>query len=61
KVLYFKPAINADNFSCFFCCADGWGIYRREAAADGIGGGALVESIETLYGDLSGYTIKTNI
>jgi uncharacterized protein (DUF608 family) len=48
KTLAFKPAINRDNFSGFFCCADGWGIYRQTPS-----GGA----IETLYGDLSGYRV----
>ncbi|MCL2362576.1 MAG: non-lysosomal glucosylceramidase [Defluviitaleaceae bacterium] len=44
KILYFKPAINHKDFTGFFCCADGWGLYH-----DG--------KIETLYGDLSGYKV----
>ena len=59
KTLTFKPAINSDNFAGFFCCADGWGIYRRtDTANSGAAGGAVpAYSIETLYGDLSDYTI----
>jgi uncharacterized protein (DUF608 family) len=53
KTLTFKPAINEDNFSGFFCCPDGWGVYRQERAADG----TLNRSIETLYGDLSKYIL----
>jgi len=48
KTLTFKPVINKDNFSTFFSCADGWGIYRQTAA-----GG----EIETLFGDLSAYKV----
>jgi uncharacterized protein (DUF608 family) len=46
KVLTFKPAMNRDNFSAFFSCADGWGMYHHK---DG--------KIETLYGDLSAYKV----
>ena len=46
KVLTFKPAIKQEKFEAFFCCPDGWGMYR-----DG--------KIETLYGDLSAYTVIT--
>jgi len=53
KTLIFKPAINEENFTGFFCCADGWGLYRQEKAADG----TVNSRIETLYGDLSDYTI----
>ncbi|MCL2527258.1 MAG: non-lysosomal glucosylceramidase [Defluviitaleaceae bacterium] len=49
KVLTFKPAVGQDNFKAFFCCADGWGIYHQSGGAG---------RIETLYGDLSGYTVK---
>jgi len=52
KTLTFKPAMNREDFSAFFCCADGWGIYRQKT----VGGGVLGE-IETLYGDLRGYEI----
>jgi len=44
KILYFKPAINREDFVVFFCCGDGWGLYR---------GG----KIETLCGDLSEYKV----
>jgi len=50
KVLTFKPAMNRGNFRAFFCCADGWGLYHEK---DGTG------RIETLYGDLSGYEVRT--
>ena len=52
KVLYFRAAMNQENFSGFFCCADGWGIYRQSG---GVG------SIETLYGDLSGYRVEMSV
>ena len=54
KVLTFNPAINKDNFTGFFCCADGWGLYHQEKSNDGNYSGR----IETLYGDLSKYEIK---
>jgi len=54
KVLTFKPAINEDNFTGFFCCADGWGIYRQTVNAEG----KYIGVIETLYGDLSEYTLE---
>ncbi|MCL2287153.1 MAG: non-lysosomal glucosylceramidase [Firmicutes bacterium] len=53
KTLKFNPAINQDNFSGFFCCPSGWGIYYQERAGDG----TLNKRIETLYGDLSGYEV----
>lgn len=40
----FNPKGNKENFSAFFACAKGWGIYHIENG---------VERIETLYGDLS--------
>jgi len=48
KTLTFKPAMNKDDFRAFFCCPDGWGVYHHST-----------KSIETLYGDLSGYTIRS--
>jgi len=54
KRLTFRPAItNGRNFSGFFCCPDGWGIYHQEELEDG----SLNRRIETLYGDLSEYEI----
>jgi uncharacterized protein (DUF608 family) len=53
KTLYFKPVINEDNFSCFFCCADGWGNYHQVKGTDG----SYTQRIETLFGDLSDYSI----
>jgi hypothetical protein len=52
KKLYFKPAINPDNFTGFFCCAAGWGLYHQKTE-----NGKIKSSIETLYGNLDGYTI----
>jgi len=50
KTLSFKPVLNNENFNAFFCCADGWGIYRKTKT-----GG----EIEVLYGDLSAYSVIT--
>lgn len=54
KTLSFRPAIHQDNFSCFFCCAHGWGVYhqKKDANTDKVSA-----NIETLYGDLSMYKI----
>ena len=52
KTLHFKPAINSENFSTFFCCADGWGIFRQKKT-----GGEFAGEIETLYGNLDDYKI----
>ena len=54
KTLSFIPAVNRNNFAGFFCCADGWGVYRRIES-----GGEVTEEIQTLYGDLSGYTLAS--
>ncbi|AEF82991.1 conserved hypothetical protein [Leadbettera azotonutricia ZAS-9] len=53
KKLYFKPAMNQDNFKGFFCCASGWGIYHQTKNADG----SFKGSIETLYGNFDGYNL----
>ena len=53
KTLSFKPAISQDKFEGFFCCADGWGIYRQVGTGDAVTG-----EIQTLYGDLSGYKVE---
>ena len=50
KILTFKPAVKQDNFTAFFCCADGWGLFHYNA-------GSGKKSIETLYGDLSAYSL----
>jgi len=55
KTLTFKPKTKEEPFKTFFCCADGWGIYYREKTSDG----SFVGRIETLYGDLSGYSLET--
>jgi uncharacterized protein (DUF608 family) len=56
KKLYFKPAINSDAFTGFFCCPAGWGIYRQQ-----IENGKVTAAIETLYGNLDGYEIITEL
>ena len=53
KTLTFKPVINQDNFSGFFCCAEGWGMVHQTKEADG----TYSLKIETLFGDLSSYKI----
>jgi len=50
KKLTFSPANKTGDFSAFFCCPAGWGIFHRENG---------VCRIETLYGDLSEYEICT--
>jgi uncharacterized protein (DUF608 family) len=55
KTLYFKPAVNKDNFTGFFCCAAGWGLYRQR-----VENGKTTGSIETLYGNLDGYKIEVS-
>ncbi|MDR1173892.1 MAG: hypothetical protein LBK83_00300 [Treponema sp.] len=52
KKLYFKPVINRENFTGFFCCAAGWGFYHQH-----IEGGKTSGRVETLYGNLDGYEI----
>lgn len=47
----FSPKGDLNDFHAFFVCGKGWGIYHN---VDGH------ESIETLYGDLSGIVLKTN-
>ncbi|MCL2264423.1 MAG: non-lysosomal glucosylceramidase [Treponema sp.] len=53
KTLYFKPAVNQDNFKGFFCCPAGWGIYHQKKTGSGFKG-----EIETLYGNFDGYKIE---
>ena len=55
KILYFKPAINKDNFTGFFCCPAGWGLYHQKKTPAGYRG-----EIETLFGNLDGYRIVLN-
>jgi hypothetical protein len=52
KKLYFKPMINQEKFTSFFCCAAGWGLYHQY-----IEDGKIHGCIETLYGNLDGYEI----
>jgi uncharacterized protein (DUF608 family) len=49
KVLTFKPAINKEDFTGFFCCPAGWGLAHIKGTA---------AELEVLYGDLSGYTLQ---
>jgi uncharacterized protein (DUF608 family) len=53
KKLYFNPLLNGDNFTGFFCCPAGWGLYHQKKGPDG----KLTGTIETLYGSLDGYEI----
>lgn len=43
----FDPKINVDNFSSFFCCGKGWGIYKQVKKSDG----QIERTLELLYGD----------
>ena len=52
KILYFKPAIHQDDFTGFFCCPAGWGLYHQKKTPEGYKG-----EIETLYGNLDNYTV----
>ena len=52
KKLYFKPAMNRENYTAFFCCAAGWGLYHQ-----GSENGKIIGAIETLYGNFEGYSI----
>ena len=52
KTLYFKPAINQDNFTGFFCCPAGWGLYHQKKTPTGFEG-----KMETLYGNLDEYKL----
>jgi hypothetical protein len=54
KVLTFKPAVMPaeGGFTGFFCCPEGWGLYRQEKPGE-------PGSIEVLSGNLDGYVIKT--
>ncbi|MCL2092860.1 MAG: non-lysosomal glucosylceramidase [Treponema sp.] len=52
KTLYFKPAIKEENFTGFFCCNDGWGLYHQKKGPDGLRG-----EIETFYGNLEDYKV----
>lgn len=56
KELHFQPAGQPGNFSCFFCCGDGWGLYHRSKDQTG----AFTSRIEVLYGSLSGYHLHTD-
>jgi uncharacterized protein (DUF608 family) len=53
KKLYFKPAINSDAFTGFFCCDAGWGLYHQSKDQNGKASG----TIETIYGRLDGYEL----
>jgi uncharacterized protein (DUF608 family) len=52
KVLTFCPVMpdGGSGFVGFFCCADGWGLYRQEREGE-------VGEIEVLYGNLDGYKV----
>ncbi|MCL2604839.1 MAG: non-lysosomal glucosylceramidase [Defluviitaleaceae bacterium] len=52
KVLTFRPVmpVGGSGFVGFFCCADGWGLYRQEREGE-------AGEIEVLYGNLDGYRV----
>jgi uncharacterized protein (DUF608 family) len=52
RKLFFKPALRRENFTAFFCCAAGWGLYHQRMENN-----RPRPSIETLYGNLDGYEI----
>jgi uncharacterized protein (DUF608 family) len=57
KILRFKPSkemFTQDGFVGFFCCADGWGLYRQTNEN-------TPGTIETLYGNLDAYKIYNEV
>jgi uncharacterized protein (DUF608 family) len=53
KTLFFKPVINIENFTGFFCCPSGWGLYHQKKTEKGFKG-----EIETLYGNFDDYKVE---
>jgi hypothetical protein len=50
----FDPKINADDFSCFFSTAEGWGTYSQRKNSRT---GEMEKSVQLLYGNLGGVTL----
>lgn len=52
RTLSFAPAIQADEFSCFFAAGTGWGIFRQRRVNS-----KLEREIELLGGNLDGFDL----
>lgn len=50
KSISFRPKINEDDFSSFFCTGTAWGIYTQKKIADG----TMHFETEVLYGSMEG-------
>jgi len=53
--LEFNPAINQDDFSCFFSCGKAWGIYSQKLNTST---GKYDAYVKVLYGSLEGIMVK---
>lgn len=53
KEIRFAPKFHTDDFSCFFICADAWGVYRQRKDD-----GAYKWETQVLYGALDGITVR---
>lgn len=51
----FSPAVNAENFTCFFSTASCWGLYRQTLNRES---GELEKSLEILYGSKEAVHLK---
>jgi len=58
KRISFAPAINAENFSCFFSTGKAWGIYRQKKDSEN---GTVSHEIEVLYGSLEGIEVNSGL
>jgi len=56
-IIEFNPAINKENFSCFFSCGEAWGVFKQKLDKDT---GKLVYRVDVLYGKLDGIVVKAN-
>ena len=54
RELSFSPKTKEKDFSCFFCCGSGWGIYRQSRDDQG----RVTRKLEPLFGNLEGFTLK---
>jgi uncharacterized protein (DUF608 family) len=50
----FAPAINADDFRCFWSTGKAWGVYTRKKDKKG----KVKQDVQVLYGSLDGVTVK---
>ena len=53
----FNPAINKEDFSCFFSCGKAWGVFSRKFDA---GAGKYTNKVEVLGGSLDGIMVRAN-